>query len=163
MKYMSAPVEEINFSTLRLDANGSESLAKTATAISESIASRAYELFEQRGQQQGSDLEDWLRAESEILELLFVEMEDVNDTLIVRAQVPKAVRDIEVCIQPLQLVITDGLATTTNSNDENPRKRVFQMMSLPTGLDWRSASMSSEAGLLEITIPKTLTSEDLGF
>ena len=33
----------------------------------EAIARRAYELYEQRGRTDGSDLEDWLRAEAELL------------------------------------------------------------------------------------------------
>ena len=32
----------------------------------ERIRRRAYDLYEQRGRQDGSDLDDWLRAESEL-------------------------------------------------------------------------------------------------
>jgi hypothetical protein len=35
--------------------------------VEEEIRRRAYELFEQRGYNHGSDYEDWLRAEREIL------------------------------------------------------------------------------------------------
>lgn len=35
--------------------------------LNESIAQRAYSLFEQRGRIRGFDLEDWLRAEREIM------------------------------------------------------------------------------------------------
>ncbi len=35
-------------------------------ALYERIAQRAYELYEQRGGQEGSELEDWLQAEREI-------------------------------------------------------------------------------------------------
>jgi hypothetical protein len=35
--------------------------------LEEEIRSRAYELFEQRAGSPGSDQEDWLRAESEVL------------------------------------------------------------------------------------------------
>jgi hypothetical protein len=31
------------------------------------VAQRAYELYEQRGRQEGRDLEDWLNAESQLL------------------------------------------------------------------------------------------------
>jgi hypothetical protein len=34
--------------------------------IEETIRCRAYELYEARGREDGSDLEDWLRAEAEI-------------------------------------------------------------------------------------------------
>ncbi len=35
--------------------------------INEQIRCRAYQLFQERGQIDGRDLDDWLRAESEIL------------------------------------------------------------------------------------------------
>jgi hypothetical protein len=35
--------------------------------VLEQIARRAYELYEARGREDGHDLEDWLRAEAEIM------------------------------------------------------------------------------------------------
>ena len=34
--------------------------------LEEEIRRRAYEIYEERGQEDGRDLEDWLRAEAEI-------------------------------------------------------------------------------------------------
>lgn len=34
--------------------------------VNDRIRCRAYELYEQRGREDGHDLEDWLRAESEV-------------------------------------------------------------------------------------------------
>jgi len=39
---------------------------KRAAADHVHIAQRAYELYEQRGRQEGRDLEDWLKAEREL-------------------------------------------------------------------------------------------------
>ena len=39
---------------------------KRATGDHHHIAQRAYELYEQRGRQDGQDLEDWLKAEHEL-------------------------------------------------------------------------------------------------
>ena len=36
-------------------------------AVEEQIRSRAYQLYEERGRLDGYDVEDWLRAEAEIL------------------------------------------------------------------------------------------------
>jgi hypothetical protein len=42
-------------------------IAKTeAEAMGEEIRCRAYELYEQRGREDGHQLEDWLRAEAEV-------------------------------------------------------------------------------------------------
>jgi hypothetical protein len=40
----------------------------TGYELQERIRLRAYELYEQRGREDGHDLEDWLRAESEVTE-----------------------------------------------------------------------------------------------
>ena len=41
-------------------------LAKERLSLKERIRLRAYQLFVQRGNQPGSDLDDWLQAEEEI-------------------------------------------------------------------------------------------------
>ena len=35
--------------------------------VQEEIRQRAYEIYEQRGRQDGHDLEDWLQSESEVV------------------------------------------------------------------------------------------------
>lgn len=40
--------------------------AEIEDGVEEQIRTRAYELFEARGREEGHDLEDWLEAEAEI-------------------------------------------------------------------------------------------------
>ena len=37
------------------------------TGLEESVRRRAYEIYQQRGEAGGSDIEDWLQAEAEVL------------------------------------------------------------------------------------------------
>jgi hypothetical protein len=39
----------------------------TTTQMNDTIRSRAYELYEQRGRADGHELDDWVQAESEVL------------------------------------------------------------------------------------------------
>jgi len=39
-----------------------------AKRLEDQIRQRAYELYEERGREDGHDVEDWLRAEEEIME-----------------------------------------------------------------------------------------------
>ena len=39
---------------------------EATTELEEQIRRRAYELYEQRGREEGRELEDWLQAESEV-------------------------------------------------------------------------------------------------
>jgi len=45
---------------------GKQELAESADQVREKIRKRAYELYECRGRETGRDLDDWLRAESEV-------------------------------------------------------------------------------------------------
>ena len=47
--------------------------------VYDTLARRAYELFESRGRQDGQDLEDWFRAESELLNQMPVEISEADD------------------------------------------------------------------------------------
>jgi HSP20 family molecular chaperone IbpA len=69
--------------------------------VYDTLARRAYELFESRGRQDGQDLEDWFRAESELLNAMPVEITEADDQVIVRAEVPGlSDKDIEVRVAP---------------------------------------------------------------
>src|SRR5262249_1078779 len=48
--------------------------------LQEAMARRAYELFEGRGGEQGQDLADWLRAESDILQPLPIKVTEYIET-----------------------------------------------------------------------------------
>ncbi len=71
------------------------------------VAHRAYELYESRGRQDGHDLEDWLRAEAELLNSLPIEVSETKDQVIVRAKAPgPSANDCEVRVAPHRLIIT---------------------------------------------------------
>jgi len=46
--------------------HGIHQTTKSTSEIQEQIRRRAYELYEQRGRDDGHELDDWLRAESEV-------------------------------------------------------------------------------------------------
>jgi hypothetical protein len=46
--------------------HGIHQTTESTSEIQEQIRRRAYELYEQRGRDDGHELDDWLRAESEV-------------------------------------------------------------------------------------------------
>jgi HSP20 family molecular chaperone IbpA len=58
-------------------------------APTNAIAQRTFGLFQQRGGADGRDLEDWFRAESELLKPVPIEISESNDTYTIRAEVPR--------------------------------------------------------------------------
>jgi len=70
------------------------------------IAHRAHELFEARGRQHGHDLEDWLRAETELLCPVSISMSESKDRISVRANVAGFDQsEIEVSVEPSRITI----------------------------------------------------------
>src|SRR5580700_8640402 len=74
--------------------------------IYDGIARRAFEIFESRGGSPGHDLEDWFRAESELLHPVPLNLSESSGKFIVRAEVPGFGRnDIEINVEPCCLGI----------------------------------------------------------
>jgi HSP20 family molecular chaperone IbpA len=129
--------------------------------IYESIANRAYELFERRGGHHGHDLEDWLTAESELLVPVPVHIKQDDKQLTVRAEVPgfdKA--DIRVSVEGNRLLIS-GIRRKT---DENRKANAFsasesseeflRVLDLPEAVDPSKAEARLDSGTLNIVLPK---------
>ena len=125
----------------------------------EALARRAYELFEARGHQDGHDLEDWLRAESELLNPMPVEIVEADDHLIVRADVPGfGEKDIEVGVEPHHLVISgkreqisDNTKQTLYAGKSN---EICRMFNFPEEIDSDKVRATRHDGTLEVVLPK---------
>jgi HSP20 family protein len=136
----------------------------TLKEIYNEISRRAYELFGQRGYQHGQHFDDWLRAESEILQPVPVEIMDQDETLNVRAEVPGFTpKDIEVKVEPSRLLIrgesekTRQRSTGKTIYSEFQKNQVFRVLNLPTNVNPEKVTASIQDGVLHITLPKATT------
>ena len=130
-------------------------LSNHLTEIQQAIALRAYQLFEDRGCEDGHDLEDWFRAESEMLLPISFSIDDLDGRLIARAKVPlPTVDDLEVQVQDQRIIICDRGPICHEGPDQFILCRVFNAVELPEPIDWTAAEISFQDGMLEITAPK---------
>jgi len=138
-----------------------DSLIRRVGDLFDTLNRRAYELFETRGRQNGSDLEDWFHAESELLVPTPVEINDADGELIVRADLPGfREKDIEVRVEPHQLIIT---GKREHVHDQQERKtiycdrksdEVFRSVRLPDEVDPNKVKATLKDGTLEVELPK---------
>jgi len=56
--------------------------------VYDSIARRAFEIFDNNGRWFGRELDDWLKAESELFHPVHLEIAESNENLTVRAKCP---------------------------------------------------------------------------
>jgi HSP20 family protein len=129
--------------------------------LNQLISLRAYELFTVRGKDHGRDLEDWLRAEAELLPSLPLEILNSDDKVIVKAEVPgfKA-NELEIAAEPFRLILSGRTERTVDRKSggefrsESGAAEIFRALELPAEVDPDRASARLRNTVLEVTLVK---------
>ena len=129
--------------------------------LSNAIAHRAFELFNGRGRADGHDLEDWVRAESEVLHPVHLDLAELVDALTVHAEVPGfSAKELEVVVEPRRLTISGKRA---NSEEHTSKKtiyreecsnQIYRAIELPAEVDASKVTATLKNGVLELSMPK---------
>ncbi len=137
-------------------------LDRTLREIHQAISRRAYELCQSRGFYHGNDLDDWFRAESELLRFAPVEViEDENEVTVLAEVAGFTPKDITVHLDSNRLLIK---GTTEHSQErhkgnvaytERLGNEIFRVVNLPTEVDSDKANAVVHDGVLELTLPKS--------
>lgn len=125
------------------------------------IARRAFEIFDDNGKTIGHDLEDWLKAESELVQPVHVDVSESNGSLIVKAEVPGfTARELEVALEPRRVTITGNRETKDERKDKKTiyteicSDQVLRVIDLPEDVDVDKAGATLKDGILELKVPK---------
>lgn len=130
-------------------------------AITNQIAQRAFGLFRERGTD-GMDLDDWFRAESELLKSMPVELSESDKDFIVKAEVPGfSIKDLTVRAEPNSVLI-HGKKEQTREEKDGKRVRYSEVSSseicrridLPASINPDKVSATLNNGVLELNISK---------
>jgi HSP20 family protein len=126
-----------------------------------SIARRAFELFEGNGRWFGHDLDDWFRAESELLHPLHMEVRETDRNFTVSAEVPGFTgKDLEINVEPRSLKISGKRETKKEEkkgktiHSELCSDQIMRSIELPADVDTSKVSASLKDGILTIDLPK---------
>jgi HSP20 family protein len=132
-----------------------------AREIHSRIAGRAYELYEGRGFARGLDAEDWLLAESEILQNVPAEITETETQLTIRAGVPGFTEnELEVRVVPRSVCITGKKQAVSermeekSAGSERRAKQIFRVLDLPCEVDPSRVVASAGRGVLEVKLVK---------
>lgn len=127
----------------------------------DSIARRAFEIFDNNGRWLGNDLENWFRAESELLHPVRLEMTESDDNLTIQAEVPGfGTKELEINVEPRRLTIAGKHeAQEQNKNgktiySERCAKEILRIVDLPAEVDSSKVSATLKDGILNIELPK---------
>jgi HSP20 family protein len=135
--------------------------------LSDSIARRAFEIFNGRGGGHGHDLTDWLRAESEFLYPLHLDIAQSDYAYTVYLEVPGfRIKDLDVGVEPHRLTIRgtravrQERATERTVYTEQRVDQIFRSIDLPFDADPSKLTVTLLDGVLELSMPKTSIGQD---
>lgn len=119
------------------------------------IARRAHELFEVRGREHGHDLDDWVRAEAELLCPVSIAMSESQGRVSVCVKVTGFLRsEIEASGEPHRITVLGSrkprTATTEGAIEQHASlpDQVLQVIDLDTEVDPGQATAKVRAGEL---------------
>jgi len=127
----------------------------------DSIARRAFEIFENNGRWFGHELEDWLRAESEPLHPVHLEIKESDDDLMVRAEAPGFnLKELEINVEANKLTIVGKHEAQEEKKkaktvySDRCANEILRVVYLPVEVDASKASATLKDGILTIELPK---------
>jgi HSP20 family protein len=143
-------------------------LFKRADEITKKIARRAFELFEDNGRTPGRDLDDWFKAEAEMLQPIRIDLAEANGNMTLRAEVPGfTAKELEVTVEPQRVTITGKRETKEEHKDkktvytETSSNEVLRVIGLPASVNAEKAAATLKDGVLELEIPKAVPPKEI--
>jgi HSP20 family molecular chaperone IbpA len=136
-------------------------LLERMEAVTDSIRKRAFQIFQRRQNGGGSDLDDWLQAERDVV--LSPPSELVEDEKKFTASIALPgfdAKDIEVSALPDAIVVQAAATHTDEEKEGDVRfsefsgKQLFRRVDLPAPVDVDKVTASVDKGILRITAPK---------
>lgn len=144
-----------------------EKMFERLSELSREIGHRAFEFFQQRGRDFGNQLDDWFKAESEILRPTPVEITENDKMINVKAAVPgfKA-EEIELSVKDKTLFMSGETKSETEKKDETTyyselkSNKFCRQVALPGEVETDDVKAQLKDGILTIALRKTAEKEE---
>jgi HSP20 family protein len=131
-----------------------------------SIARRAFEIFSSNGSGFGHDIENWFKAESELLHPVHVQMTEQGGAVNVTAEVPGfEAKDLEIKLEPNRVTISGEREIKEERQrdktiyHERCTNKILRVVDLPAEVDAYRAEAKLKNGVLEMRMPKGKTAK----
>lgn len=138
-----------------------ERMFERMAEVTRRAAENAFSFFSERGGELGRELEDWFKAETELLRPAPIEITENPKEITVKAIVAGFdPEDIEVKVKDNSLTINGESEEKNRKDDESTfysewrSNRFFRQMTLPSEVDAERTRADLSDGVLEIVLPK---------
>lgn len=138
-----------------------ETLLEKVENITKDIAARAYDFFMERGSTFGNHMEDWFRAESELLRTAPAKILEAGDKVTVMIAAPGfKSEEIEVSVKDNFLIVSGEAKMDEKREDDTTfysewtSSRFFRKLRLPANIDPESVDATLKDGVLTLLMKK---------
>ncbi len=134
---------------------------ETIRKMFDTLARRAFSIFEANGGLLGNEWDDWFRAERELFHPAHIEVAESGNSFTIRAEVPGfEPKDLDINIEGRRLTIS-GMRTSQEERKEKKTvysevcsDKIFRVMDLPAEVNAEGAKAMLKDGMLELELPK---------
>jgi len=134
----------------------------------DSVARRAFEIFQSNGQALGHDVENWLQAERELFHPAHLDVSESAEGFTVCTEVPgfKA-KELEVNIDGRRLTISGKRETREERKDKKTvyseycSGQLLRVVDLPADVKAEAATATLKDGVLELEVPKAVAAKKI--
>jgi HSP20 family protein len=137
------------------------SVFQSMDKLFEDIRKRAFELFQERGALDGWDLDDWFKAEHDLVWAPESELVETDKEFQMKVAVPMMeAKDIQISALPDAIIVQGETSHKEEKKEgkvhysEFSDKQLFRWFALPTGIDVEQVKATLENGVLQITAAK---------
>lgn len=134
----------------------------------DSVARRAYELFQSNGQSWGHDLEDWLQAEREIFHPAHISVSESTGGVSIRAELPGFnAKDVDVNIEGRRVTISAKREAREEKKDKKSifseycSNQVLRVVNLPTDVNVAESKANMRDGVLTLELPNAALAQSI--
>lgn len=138
-----------------------EEMFERLAGFTKETAQKAFEFFKQRSGEFGTEIDDWFRAESEVLMPVRAEITETADKINVRAAVPGfKPEEIRVSVEGKLLILSGETESKEKRADENTifsewrSNRFCRQFMLSSEVDEEKVEATLKDGVLQLTLPK---------
>ena len=131
--------------------------------LCEAVKQKAFQLWSDRGFAPGQELEDWLRAERELLSAPASELTETDNEMELRVELPGfELKDIKVTALPNQFLVQASASAKKETKEgkvhwsQLAAKDVCRRVELPSPIDAASSKALFANGMLTVSANKTV-------
>ena len=127
----------------------------------EEVKNRAFDLFEKRGREFGHAMEDWLKAEKDVMGWPMAEMKEKDGAFDIEVTLPGfETKDVQVTATPSEIILHASTEHAKKTEEgrvlwtEFGSNEVYRRFEAPATIDPDKVTAKLEKGILRITAPK---------